>query len=251
MTISDAEIRELKERVATACRVLARLDLTREPAGHVSARIPGTERVLIKARGPGEAGVRYTQATDIVEVDMNGKMLESIEGFISPREAFIHTWMYRTRPDVNSVIHIHPPTVVSFTIVGRELLPVFGAYDPGSLRLWLDGIPLFDKSVLVSNDALGEELAGVMGDKNVVMMRGHGITSVGTSVEGAGLNAINVNELAVMNYKAALIGEPRPISDEDLESFRQKGDGRTAADRAGGTGDFSVAWETYRRMVDA
>jgi len=53
-----------------------------------------------------------------------------------------------------------------------------------------------------------------------------------------------------MNYKAALIGDPRPISDEDLETFRQMGGGRTAADRAGGTGDFGVAWETYRRMVD-
>jgi L-fuculose-phosphate aldolase len=242
---TDSEIADLKVRVATACRVLARMDLTREPAGHVSARIPGTDRILIKARGPGESGVRYTTPDDIVEVDMDGKMQSAIEGFNSPREVFIHTWMYKTRPDVGCVIHIHPPTVVSFTVVGKPLLPIYGAYDPGSLRLWLKGIPLYDRSILVSNDTLGEELAGAMGDKDVIMMRGHGITSVGRSVEGAGLNAILINELAEMNYKAALLGTPRAIPDEDLESFRKQ------MERAGpGPGDGGVAWETYRRMVD-
>ena len=106
MTTSDAEIDSLKERVATACRVLARLDLTREPAGHVSASIPGTGACPHQGEGPGRVGRPVHQAEDIVEVDMSGKMLSSIEGFIAPREVYIHTWMYRQRPEVNSVIHI-------------------------------------------------------------------------------------------------------------------------------------------------
>jgi ribulose-5-phosphate 4-epimerase/fuculose-1-phosphate aldolase len=249
---STSEIASLKERVATACRILARLDLTREPAGHVSARIPGTERILIKARGPGESGVRFTRPEDIVEVDMSGKMQDSISGFVSPREVFIHTWMYRTRPEVNSVIHIHPPTVVTFTIVGKPLLPIYGAYDPGSLRLLLKGVPLYDKSVLISNDTLGEELAQTMADKDVVLMRGHGITSVGTDVETAGLNAIAINEVAEMNYKAYMLGDPRPISDEDLKSFETMGRGapRTEAAPAADRVPGGPAWETYRRWVD-
>ena len=253
MTTSDSDVASLKERVATACRVLARLDLTREPAGHVSARIPGTDRILIKARGPGESGVRYTQPGDIVEVDMSGKMLSSVEGFASPREVFIHTWMYRMRPEVNSVIHIHPPTVVTFTVVGKPLLPIYGAYDPGSLRLLLNGVPLFDSSVLISNDALGEQLAQTIGDKDVVLMRGHGITSVGGSVESAGLNAIMLNEVAEMNYKAYMLGEPRPISDEDLKSFETMGRGAPrpeGAPRPAPRAEGGAAWETYRRMVD-
>ena len=254
MTTSDAEIDNLRERVATACRVLARLDLTREPAGHVSARIPGTERVLIKARGPGESGVRFTKPEDIVEVDMSGKMLSSIEGFIAPREVFIHTWMYRQRPEVNSVIHIHPPTIVTFTVVGKPLLPIYGAYDPGSLRLLLNGVPLFDSSVLISNDTLGEQLAQTIGDKDVVLMRGHGITSVGSSVETAGLNAIMLNEVAEMNYRAYMLGDPRPISDDDLKSFESMGRGAPRAEGAprpaAGRPEGGAAWETYRLMVD-
>ena len=241
---TGAEIEKLKERVAQTCRVLARMDLTREPAGHVSTRIPGTDHLLIKARGPGESGVRYTTADDIVEADMEGNILGLPEGLASPREIYIHTWMYKKRPDINSVIHIHPPTIVTFTVVDKPLLPIYGAYDPGSLRLLLDGVPLYDKSVLISNDALGEELASAIQDKEIIMMRGHGVTAVGPDPEGAGLNVILLNEIAEMNYKARLIGEPRPISDEDIATFRNAGR-RTGA--AGG----GAAWETYRRMVDA
>ncbi|MDA0799693.1 MAG: class II aldolase/adducin family protein [Chloroflexi bacterium] len=239
-----AEINELKEKVAEACRVLARLDLTREPAGHVSARIPGTDHMLIKARGPRESGVRYTTPDDIVEADMEGNIIGLPEGLASPREIFIHTWMYKKRPEIGSVIHIHPPMVVTFTVVDKPLLPIYGAYDPGSLRLLLDGVPLYDKSVLVNNDELGEELADAIQDKEIIMMRGHGVTAVGPDPAGAGINVILLNEIAEMNYKARLIGEPRPISDEDIASFK------SAGRRTGAAGGGS-AWETYRRMVDA
>ena len=49
--------------------------------------------------------------------------------------------MLRARPEISSVIHIHPPTVVAFTIAGKPLLPIIGAYNPGALRLITDGLP--------------------------------------------------------------------------------------------------------------
>ena len=106
-------------------------------------------------------------------------------------------------------------------------------------------MPLYDSSVLISNDKLGEELANAIGDKEIIMMRGHGVTALGTDPEGAGLNVVMLNELAEMNYKARLIGEPRPISDADLEVFKSQGR------RSGVPGFGTPAWETYRRMVDA
>ena len=80
-----------------------------------------------------------------------------------PREVFLHTWMYKTVSTVSSVVHVHPPTVVLFTICNKPLLPLFGAYDPSSLRLVLDGIATYPRSVTVSNDQLGEEFAAAMG----------------------------------------------------------------------------------------
>lgn len=241
VTAADVE-QDLRERIATACRVLARLNLTREPAGHVSARIPGTDRILIKARGPDESGVRFTSPDDIIEVDMNGKKVSGREGHHVPQEVFIHTWMYKTRPDIESVIHVHPSNVVMFTVVDVPLLPIYGAYDPASLMLYLKGIPEYGRSILISNDELGEDLSKAMGDKDVCMMRGHGITAVGASIEAAGMNTILINELAEMNYKARLIGTPRPIPDEDIEVFKA----RLSTGRSAGP----AAWKTYRMMVD-
>ena len=231
---------DLRERVAEACRVLARLDLTRGATGHVSARVPGTDRVLIRARGPGELGVRYTTAEQIVEVDRDGKLVGGAsEGLAAPIEVFIHTAIYKARPEVNSVVHVHPATVVLFTICDVPLLPLFGAYDPSALQLALEGIPTFDRSILVSTPELGEELARTMGGAKTCMMRGHGITTAAPSVEEAALYAIHLNELATMNYQARLLGNPRPIPDEDLAAFRN------LSRRSGGGGRAPALWRYY------
>ena len=236
---------DLRERVAEACRVLARLDLTRGATGHVSARVPGSDHVLIRARGPGELGVRYTTAEQIIEVDRDGKLIGSAaEGLAAPNEVFIHTAIYKARPEVNSVVHVHPATVVLFTICDVPLLPLFGAYDPSALQLALEGIPTFDRSILVSTPELGEELARTMGGAKTCMMRGHGITTAAASVEEAALYAIHLNELATINYQARLLGNPRPISDEDLVAFRNM------SRRGGGGGRAPALWRYYRALTE-
>jgi ribulose-5-phosphate 4-epimerase/fuculose-1-phosphate aldolase len=217
-----SDIDDLRERVAEACRVLARLDLTKAATGHVSARVPGQDRVLIRARGPSELGVRYTTAREVITVDFDGKLIDSAEeGLASPSEVFIHTAIYKARPEVASVIHVHPAMVVLFTICGKPLLPLYGAYDPGSLQLALEGIPTFDRSILVSTPELGADLVRAMGNAKTCMMRGHGITTAAASVEEAALYAIHLNDLATINYQANLLGNPRPISEEDQAVFRR------------------------------
>ena len=212
---------ELQERVAQACRVLGRLDLAEAATGHISVRVPGTERVLIRARGPGELGVRYTTVDQVVEVDLDGKLIHSgDEALEVPIEVHIHTAVYRKRPEVHSVVHVHPPTVVLFTICDKPLLPLYGAFDPSGAQMALAGIPTYPRSVLVSNPKLGDELAAAMGNSRVCLMRGHGITTAGRSIEEAALDAINLNTLATMNYRAQMLGNPQPISAEDQEVFR-------------------------------
>jgi ribulose-5-phosphate 4-epimerase/fuculose-1-phosphate aldolase len=236
-----SETDDLRAQVAEACRVLARLDLTKGATGHVSARVAGSDRVLIRARGPGELGVRYTTDEQIVEVDLDGKLVgPAAAGLAAPIEVFIHTAVYKARPEVNSVVHIHPAMVVLFTICNKPLLPVFGAYDPSALQLALEGVPTFDRSILVSTPELGDELARAMGKARTCMMRGHGITTAGPSVAEAALHAIHLNELAAMNYQAHLLGDPRPISAEDQAEFRKVARG------SGGPGGRTAAlWRYY------
>lgn len=198
--------------------MLGKLELTKSASGHISARVPGTDTLLIRARGPGESGVRFTTAEEVITVDFDGNKLAGRADLEPPREVFIHTWLYRTRAHIGSVVHAHPATVVLFTICNKPLLPLYGAYDPSSLRLLMDGVPTYPRSITVSTDALGREFAAAMGAR-ACLMRGHGITTCGASIEEATLTAVKLNELAEMNYRAHLLGNPEPIPAEEIGLF--------------------------------
>lgn len=239
-----ADLLKLRELIAQSCRVLGKLNLTKEPSGHVSARVPGADQVLIKARGPEESGLRFVGARDIITVDFNGKKLAGEDGLDVPQEVFIHTWLYKTRPDVQCVVHVHPLTVVLFTICNKPLQPLYGAYDPSGLRLLVEGLATYPRSITVSNEKLGEEFARAMGDKQACLMRGHGITSAAASVEEATLTAIKLNDAAVINYQASLLGTPQPIPQEDIDILvgKSRGPGKSV--------HANSNWRYYCKLLD-
>jgi len=240
-----ADENALKESLAVSCRILGKLNMTKEPSGHVSARAPGGDNVFIKARGRGESGLRFVTARDFIPVDLNGKKLEGPAELDVPQEVYIHTAIYRARPEIQSVIHVHPLTVVLFTICDVPLLPLTGAYDPSALRLITEGVPTYPRSILISNEGLGKDLAGVLGSQRACLMRGHGITAAGSSVQDATLTAIKLNEIAEVNYRARLLGDPRPISDEDIKSFMP------THERMKASGAYvESAWRYYCNLLD-
>jgi L-fuculose-phosphate aldolase len=239
---------ELKMLVAQSCRILGMENMTREPAGHVSARIPGSDHVIIKARGPGEVALRYTQPGDLLICDLEGNKVEGRDDLQPPGETPIHLEVLKARADVNCVIHVHPINVVLFTVTNRELLPLVGAYDPGALNLVLDGIPRYPRSILIQTPRLGQDLAQTIGSKSVCLMRGHGITACGPSVQDATVTAWRLNGLADLNYRAALLGTPEAISDEDIEEFSGRSGARARV--AGGRGSASTWTYLVRRSEE-
>lgn len=210
---------QLKDELSAACRIVGRLRLTREPNGHISIRIPGTDKILIKARGPLEAPLSFTRPEDLAIVDIDGRLLEGREGLAPPSEVFIHTEVLRQRADIQSVIHIHPANVVAFTIVAKPVLPVIGAYNPSALRLVTEGIPTYPKSVLINTRERGEQLAQTLGDHSLCLLKSHGIVTAGTSIEEATLAAIHINDLAELQLKAATLGEPASIPVDEVEDI--------------------------------
>jgi ribulose-5-phosphate 4-epimerase/fuculose-1-phosphate aldolase len=242
---------QYRVRIARACRVLGKLEMTRALRGHISARIPGTDRVFVRARGPAESGVRYTTEDEVIEIGLDGKAVRSMpQGLRTPNEVFIHTEIYRARPEVNAVLHMHPPRVVLFTICGRPLLPVYGAYDPHGLGLALHDLANFERSLLIDTAELGRELVAVMGKKRACLMRGHGITAAADSIEEASIIALGINELATINYQARLLGTPREISDEDKAAL-EPAIRRFAEDGRPGEPSQSIAteWRYYCRLT--
>jgi L-fuculose-phosphate aldolase len=242
---------QLRSRIAMACRVLGKLELTRALRGHISARIPGTERIFIRARGPAESGVRYTTEDEVIEIGLDGRPVSAVpKGLKAPSEVFIHTEIYRARPEVNAVLHMHPPTVVLFTITNLPLLPLYGAYDPQSLGIALNDLANFDRSLLINTAELGRELSAAIGKKRVCIMRGHGITTAADSIEEASLVALGVNELATMNYQARLLGNPREISVDDRIALAPAVKRLSAGGKPGEPSEsVATEWRYYCRLT--
>jgi ribulose-5-phosphate 4-epimerase/fuculose-1-phosphate aldolase len=218
------------ETVAAACRVLAATGLVEHVLGHVSVRT-GPDRLLVRCRGPQESGLLHTTADDVREVPLDGP--PDVAPWAVPAELPIHRVLLRDRPDVTAVVHAHPPAVVAYSLLDRPLLPVYGAYDIPGAVLAAGGVPVWPRAALVRTDALAGEMAAALGDRPVVLLRGHGLVSVaggpaGTAVPRAVLQALAVDTLARTSLTVLQAGgSPRPIDDADLAELPDLGAGFT------------------------
>jgi ribulose-5-phosphate 4-epimerase/fuculose-1-phosphate aldolase len=216
--------------VALSCRILAKLGLFKETTGHVSARNSG-DQMLIRGRGPKETGLLFTKPGDILLADLEGQRLERKTGLKPPNEACIHGEIYKARAEVICVVHAHPPSVVLCSMAGIDLRPIYGGYDPNSMRLGLKGIPIYPSSLTLNTKDQVHAMQKVMGDSNICILRGHGLIVAGNSVEQATITAIKVDTLAKMNLQAASIGKVPSIPDEDISQFQSRtGRGNSSAE---------------------
>jgi HCOMODA/2-hydroxy-3-carboxy-muconic semialdehyde decarboxylase len=173
--------------------------------GHVSVRHDQSPGHFLLARNmaPGLVG-----REDIVTFDLDGAALDAA-GRRVYLERFIHGEIYRARPDVQAIVHSHSPSVIPFGVTQQPLRPVF--HMSGFLG---DGAALFeirdiaeDTDMLVSNGALGVALATALGQRSTVLMRGHGSTVVGGSLEQAVYRAIYAEVNAKLQLQAMTLGE--------------------------------------------
>lgn len=241
------EHEELVYQVAEACRILGKLDLTHYAFGHVSYKV-GEDRLLIKGKGPTEVGLRFTGPDDIIMIDHEARTIDGKEGLRAPSEAFLHIWLHRTNPDIRSVIHVHPPSAVLLTICDVPIEPIYGAFGPG-VQMAIDGVPVYPRSVRISDHTLGEEFASFMAGRTHTLMRGHGVTVAGDSIEDAMVRTLTLDELTTMCHQAHLLGGARRIPDEDVAVFSEP----IAADRprgsAGGRSGILAAYRYYRMLA--
>ena len=212
---------DLREEVALACRVLAVEGLVEHVLGHVSARVG--DRMLIRCRGPRERGLRYTTADDVHEVDLDGRGALP-GGYRVPNELPIHGELLRARPEAGTVVHAHPPAVLLCGVAGLELRPVFGSYNIPAMRMALAGVPVYPRSVLIRRSELAAEMLAVMGDRQVCVLRGHGITVAGETVGQAVVRALNLDALARVTLELARLGRTAPeIPPEDVAELPDLG----------------------------
>ena len=193
--------------------------------GHVSKRVDA-RTMLIRCRGPQESGLAFSEASDVRLVDLDGDSSDLPPGYAVPSELPIHAELLRARPDAGAVVHAHPPAVLLVGLAGIEMRPVFGSYNIPAMCVALRGVPIYGRSVLIRRKELALEMLAAMGDNDVCILKGHGITVAAPSVEKAVVAAINLNTLAAVNVELARLGaRPPEIPPADIAELPDLGSG--------------------------
>lgn len=215
----------LRHDVALGCRVMAHRGLVENILGHISVRIDGG-RALVRCRGPRESGLRFTTPDDVRVVNLDtGEIADDPTGdYAVPSELPIHTAVLAAHPDVDCVVHAHPPDVVVASLAGFALGPIFGAYDIPAAHLAIAGIPVHPRSVLIRTAGLAEEMVASLGAAAALVLRGHGVVTTGADVAEAVLRALQVDTLARVHLRVRAAGStPEAIPDADLAELPDLG----------------------------
>lgn len=212
----------LKGVLVLANRILVHREVL-DGFGHVSARHPSDPGRFLLARRIAPALV---QAGDILEFGMDGEPVGSGQPVFLER--YIHSSIYAARPDVMSVVHSHSPAMVALSVVrGVPLRAV--CHTCGFLG---EGVPLFeirDRSgdatdLLIRGPGLGDDLAAALGEASVVLMRGHGFTATGKSVEQAVYRAVYSEVNARIQSSAAMLGDVTYLSRAEASAAEETGE---------------------------
>jgi ribulose-5-phosphate 4-epimerase/fuculose-1-phosphate aldolase len=178
-------------------------------------------------------------AADVVTFDLDSAPLRDI-GKRYYSERFIHGEIYKARPEINAVVHCHAPQLIPFGATKVALRPIY--HMSGFLGA---GVPVFEireaagmTDMLVRTPLLGRALAVALGDKPIVLMRGHGATMVGTSIKQVVYRAVYAALNAALQLEALRLGEPMFLADEEAALAAARND--TALDRA---------WGLWRRQA--
>jgi len=201
-------LKELKENLAYSCNILAHEGHWDNILGHVSVRLPKQDRILMKPHGFGFEEIRPQH---IIVCNLEGKKIEG--RYERHSEVFIHTEIYKARPDVHCVVHTHAPFATAFGSLRQPLRPVS---HEGSI--FAGGLPIFDyTTALIRTPELGRELAKILGSCRGTLMKNHGLAVVGGSVQEATLYAVFLEKAARIQLLATASGEPSWSSDEEAK----------------------------------
>jgi ribulose-5-phosphate 4-epimerase/fuculose-1-phosphate aldolase len=186
--------------------------------GHVSVRHDKDPERFLLARNmaPGQVG-----RDDILQFALDGTPLDAGDRRVY-LERFIHGSIYRARPDVMAVVHSHSPAVVPFTVSRRSRLQPI-CHMSGFLGA---GAPLFEirdsagpaTDLLIRDDRLGRALADKLASSNIVLMRGHGCTTVAPTLKLAVYRGVYAQVNARLQMQALQLGDPEYLTQAECEA---------------------------------
>ena len=199
----------LDELRAVVCQLngeLPRHNLVAWTSGNVSARDPSTGLVVIKP-----SGIRYENLTpkSLVVVDLEGKV---VEGKLKPSsDTFAHVYVYRHRQDVNGVVHTHSTFATAWAAVGKPIPPVLTAI----CDEFGGPIPI-GAYAKIGGDEIGQEIIRSIGASPAILLKNHGVFTIGRTPEAAVKAAVMVEDVARTVFYAMQLGQPDEIPAEEV-----------------------------------
>jgi ribulose-5-phosphate 4-epimerase/fuculose-1-phosphate aldolase len=186
---------KLREDLVTCTRLLVHNGVL-DYSGHLSARIPGTDLILIQPRDASRAALT---PSDLLVIDLDGNL---VEGSVPPpAEAAIHTAVYRARPDVSVICHGHPTLSTTFTMTDRALLPMrHFAYK------FADGLAVHQDTTHIRSREQGDAVAATLGSADACLLRSHGTVVVGTRLDELFMDCLDIEENARTLLMAIQLG---------------------------------------------
>jgi L-ribulose-5-phosphate 4-epimerase len=205
-------LEKLKEQLVELHLELPKNNLVVWTGGNVSARDPETGLVVIKA-----SGIRYEEMRPqhMVVVDLDGK---AVEGDYKPSsDVYSHLYIYKHRPDVFGVVHTHSAYATAFAAVNKPIPVVLTAIaDEFGGPIPCGGF------ALIGDDAIGKVVVESIGQSSAVLLKNHGVFTIGKNAKAAVKAAVMTEDNAKTVWLAMQIGTPDEIPQEDVEKLHRR-----------------------------
>jgi len=206
---------QIKRKLIVAGRVLVAQGQDDFTRGHISVRLPDDpSRFFMK---PHSVGLDELTIENILIIDLDGNVVAGTSRRHS--EVYIHSEIFKARPDVQSVVHTHPPYSVALSASGRALKCLS---QPSAL--FFEAIGVYGDTVaLIRTPAMGKGVATALGPHRAVLLKNHGVAAVGASIEEAVINVIMLENAAQVQLIAEAAGDPGPeLPRADIDKLKQE-----------------------------
>ena len=197
-------LEELRQLICNLHQELPKNNLVTWTSGNISARDQSTGLVVIKP-----SGIQYgdLSADKMVVMDITGRI---VEGYLKPSsDAATHLYIYNHRSDIGGVIHTHSTFATAFAAIGKPI--------PAVLTAMCDefGGPIpVGEFAPIGNEAIGQEIIRSIGKSSAILMKNHGVFTIGHDATAALKSAIMVEDVARTVYYAMQLGEPLSIPED-------------------------------------
>ncbi len=204
---------EIKQELVWAGKVLVaegQDDFTR---GHISFRLPDDASLFFMK--PHSLGLDEITPENILTIGLDGSVVAGTARRHS--EVYIHSEIFKARPDVNCVLHTHAPYAVALSATGR---PLRCYSQPGALFYEALGV-YADTINLIRTAEMGAGVAAALGPHRAVLLKNHGVVAVGVSMAETVVGAIMLENAALVQLTAEAAGEPAPeFPRADIEKLK-------------------------------